>query len=260
MFLEDVIVLENINISNNYFLLKVLTKKLCTNAKAGQFFMIKSNDNSRILRRPISLHNIDGNILEFYYEALGSGTYEISNLRPNDVINIHGSLGNGFSTTPINKNIVVIGGGIGIAPMKYLIKSLLPNNNITFIAGASDSHSIKIVERFNFPNVHNIITTLDGSTGITGNVIDALNPILEKNNIDLIYTCGPFKMMEAVARLSHKHNILCEISLEERMACGIKACVGCSIITKNGMKKVCYDGPVFNSLDIIEENIGGTNE
>lgn len=257
MFLEDVKVIENIKIADNYYLMRVEGIKIPQHSKPGQFFMLQCKDSSKVLRRPISLHNVDGNILEFYYEALGKGTKEFTRLSTDETINIQGPLGNGYDIDLKGKNIVVIGGGMGMAPIKYLIKGLKGNNNITFIGGGRNAGAVKIIEKFDFQNIELKVATDDGSVGLKGNTVDILKELLKNKdkNIDIIYTCGPHPMMEAVAKVAQENNIRCQVSLEERMACGIKACVGCSILTKKGMKKVCYDGPVFESTDIVDVDV-----
>mgnify|MGYP001159218826 CR=1 FL=1 len=255
MFLEDVKIIENIQIANNYYLMKVNGDKMAKYSKPGQFFMLQCKDHSKVLRRPISLHNVDENILEFYYEALGNGTKEFTKLSIGETINIQGPLGNGYDVDIKNKNIIIVGGGMGMAPLKYLIKNLDESNKVIFIAGGRNAQAIKIIEKFNFKNIKIEIATDDGSIGIKGNTVDLLKEKIKNKKIDIIYTCGPHPMMLAVAEVAKENNIRCQISLEERMACGIKACVGCSILTKNGMKKVCHDGPVFESTDIIDIDI-----
>ncbi|RUA05661.1 MAG: dihydroorotate dehydrogenase electron transfer subunit [Fusobacteria bacterium] len=259
MFLEDAKIIENINIADNYYLMRVEGIEIPKHSNPGQFFMLQCKDEARVLRRPISLHNIDGNIIEFYYEALGKGTKEFTKLKTGETINIQGPLGTGFDLEIKDKNVVVIGGGMGMAPIKYLIKKLNGTNKVTFIGGGRNSNAIKITDRFNFENLEKKLVTDDGSVGEKGNTVDLLKELLHENKIDIIYTCGPHKMMEAVARVAEENDIRCQISLEERMACGIKACVGCSILTKNGMKKVCHDGPVFESTDIVDVDVVDPN-
>jgi dihydroorotate dehydrogenase electron transfer subunit len=259
MFLEDVKIIENINIANNYYLMRVEGIEIPKYSKPGQFFMLQTKDKSMVLRRPISLHNVEGNYLEFYYEALGKGTKEFTTLTTGETMNIQGPLGNGFDIEIKDKNVVVIGGGMGMAPIKYLTKVLSEKNNLTFIGGGRNEGAIKITDRFDFENIEKIIVTDDGSFGKKGNTVDALKEILKKKKIDIIYTCGPHKMMEAIGKVAQENNIRCQISLEERMACGIKACVGCSILTKKGMQRVCYDGPVFESTDIVDVNVEDPN-
>jgi dihydroorotate dehydrogenase electron transfer subunit len=214
--------------------------------------MLKPLDNALILRRPISIHNIDreNGILEFYYEVVGKGTKELSSLKVGDMINIQGPLGNGFSTDIKNKKIAIIGGGMGIAPLKELIKQLNKENEVIFIAGGRDKHALEILENINFKNT--IIVSDDGSIGEKKNTVEKLKEILKTEKIDMISTCGPHIMMEKVAEVAHENNIYCEVSLEERMGCGTGACMGCSIETTKGMKKVCKDGPVFDSKEVIK--------
>ncbi len=254
MYLDKAKILENTEIERNRYLLKLEVNKSAALSKAGQFFMLKPKNEAIILRRPISLHasDKDKKILEFYYEIKGKGTLEFSKLKSEEIIDIQGPLGNGFNTDISDKTIVIIGGGMGIAPMKQLIEELKEKNRVIFIAGGRDIKALKILENINLNNVELFITTDDGSLGKKGNVVSELNDILKREKIDEIKCCGPQKMMQAVSSIAHKQKINCEISLEERMACGVKACVGCSIKTLEGMKKVCYDGPVFNSEIIVD--------
>ena len=143
---------------------------------------------------------------------------------------------------------------MGIAPMKLLIESLSEKNNVIFICGGRNAESVKILENMNLEGVETIITTDDGSVGRKGNVTGPLREILSERKIDGVYTCGPHIMMEFVAKTAEEFGVYCEVSLEERMACGVKACVGCSILTNQGMKKVCHDGPVFDSRIVIDVN------
>ncbi|SJZ42071.1 dihydroorotate dehydrogenase electron transfer subunit [Cetobacterium ceti] len=262
MFLENNEIIENKYVGDRYYLMKVKSNKSWEKSKAGQFFMLKNKNEMLILRRPISLHNVDreNQILEFYYEVKGKGTVEFSNMKVGETINIQGPLGNGFTTDVENKTVVVIGGGMGIAPTKLLINELKEKNKVIFIGGGRDKGAVKILENLDLDGVKVIVTTDDGSEGIKGNVVTALKEVLQNEKIDLIQTCGPQGMMEAIGKVALENNIECELSLEERMACGVKACVGCSIKTLDGMKRVCHDGPVFDGKIIVDmnpsENIG----
>ncbi|MGL4998758.1 MAG: dihydroorotate dehydrogenase electron transfer subunit [Cetobacterium sp.] len=256
MFLEDCKVLENYKVGEDYYLMKIESDKASQHSKAGQFFMIKLKNEIRILRRPISLHyaDKDRNILEFYYEVKGGGTKEFAALKSGDNLNIQGPLGTGFTTELKDKKCVVVGGGMGIAPTKLLIDKLKKENEVIFIAGGRSKEALNILQNLNLDGVKIYITTDDGSLGEKGNVVTVLNRVLAEEKIDIVQTCGPHKMMEAVAEVSLKASVFCEVSLEERMACGVKACVGCSIKTLAGMKKVCHDGPVFDASIIIDVN------
>ncbi|MEI0490294.1 dihydroorotate dehydrogenase electron transfer subunit [Brachyspira pulli] len=251
MFLEDCIIIDNIQISDDKYLLRVKSKESYKYSKAGQFFMLKS---STFLRRPISLHYIDNDVLEFYYQVKGEGTQYLSKLKKDDTINIQGPLGNGFDTSIQNKKVLIVAGGMGIAPIKLLIEKLINNNSITLIMGGANESAIKIMQRFNTDNIELYITTDDGSVGDKCNTVDKTKEILKEKSFDIIYTCGPTIMMKGLIKVARENNIQCYASLEERMACGVNACLGCNIEIKdenseNGyiLKKVCHDGPVFDS-------------
>ena len=251
MFLEDCIIIDNIQISDDKYLLRVKSKESYKYSKAGQFFMLKS---STFLRRPISLHYIDNDVLEFYYQVKGEGTQYLSKLKKDDTINIQGPLGNGFDTSIQNKKVLIVAGGMGIAPIKLLIAKLINNNSITLIMGGANESAIKIMQRFNTNNIELYITTDDGSVGDKCNTVDKTKEILKEKSFDIIYTCGPTTMMKGLIKVARENNIQCYASLEERMACGVNACLGCNIEIKdenseNGyiLKKVCHDGPVFDS-------------
>lgn len=252
MFLEDSVVIDNIQISDDKYIIKVKSKESYKYSKAGQFFMLKSNT---FLRRPISLHYIDNDILEFYYQVKGEGTKYLSQLKKDDILNIQGPLGNGFDISFKDKNILLVAGGMGIAPFKLLIEKLLYNNNyITLIMGGANETAIKIITRFDTSSIDLYITTDDGSVGDKGNTVDKTKELLKQKNFDIIYTCGPTVMMKWIVNIANENNILCYASLEERMACGVNACLGCNIEIKDNnsesgytLKKVCHDGPVFDS-------------
>lgn len=265
MLLENTIVLSNLKVSENFYLLSLVSNNSIEHCKPGQFYMLKCKNDIFTLRRPISLHyaNKETNVLEFYYEVKGGGTKDLASFQKGDVMNIQGPLGNGFDTNISNKNILVIGGGMGLAPMKYLVENLSKNNNVTFIIGARNASGLNILNNFELKNIQTFVTTDDGSKGIKGNVVDKLKVLLTDKSYDMILTCGPEPMMIAVGKIALDHNIPCQMSLEARMACGVKACVGCSIKTNDGMKKVCYDGPVFSADTIVdispsEQNVGCT--
>ena len=250
---EDALILENRKLGEGYFLMKVKSPKIATEAVAGQFSMLKPKNEIRILRRPISIHSVDKikGEMEYYYEVLGKGTEEFSELKEGDIINIQGPLGKGFDTSIKEKHAVIIGGGLGIAPLKELLDNIKENNKVTHIAGGRNKEALGILTNFD-SSVETLIATDDGSMGRKGNTTDVLREYIENNKVDIIYTCGPHIMMEVVARIAKEKGIRCQVSLEERMACGVKACMGCSIPTTKGMQKVCHDGPVFEADEVID--------
>lgn len=254
MFLEDCLIVENKQIAGQNYLMTLKADKSIAAAKAGQFFMLKCENRIYTLRRPISLHYVDREKmeLEFYYEVKGGGTKELSQMKAGETINIQGPLGHGFTTELEGKELMVVGGGMGMAPMKLLVEILKKNNRVTFVAGGRNAEAVEILSNFNTEGVEVCVTTDDGSAGTKGTVIVKMEELMKDKKFDMVFTCGPHKMMEAVAKTAAKYSTECEVSLEERMACGVKACVGCSIKTKAGMKKVCHDGPVFKAETIVD--------
>lgn len=250
---ENAVILENRALADGYYIMRVKSTKIAEEAVAGQFSMLQPKNTIRILRRPISIHSVDkvNGEMEYYYEVLGAGTKEFATLNAGDTINIQGPLGKGFDVEIENKSVVAVGGGLGIAPLKELLVQLQDKNKVVNIAGGRNAKHLSILS--SFPStIETLTSTDDGSMGHHGTTVDVLREYLKENKVDIIYTCGPHVMMVAVARVAKEFGIRCQVSLEERMACGVKACMGCSIPTTKGMQKVCYDGPVFEAEEVID--------
>ena len=250
---ENAVILENKALADGYYIMRVKSPEIAKVAMAGQFSMLQPKNTIRILRRPISIHSVDkvNGEMEYYYEVLGAGTKEFATLNAGDTINIQGPLGKGFDVAIENRNVVAVGGGLGIAPLKELLVQLQNKNKVVNIAGGRNAKHLSILS--SFPStIETLTSTDDGSMGHKGTVVDVLREHLKENKVDIIYTCGPHVMMVAVARVAKEFGIRCQVSLEERMACGVKACMGCSIPTTKGMQKVCYDGPVFEAEEVID--------
>lgn len=210
--------------------------------EAGQFYMLRGwNGLDPFLPRPISIADLEDGKLKLLYEVRGKGTHIISKLKKGDKLSLLGPLGNSFSLEK-KARIALISGGIGIAPMLYLSKSL--NANVDIYSGFRNN--VYFLDQFK-PYTNNIfISTEDGSMGHKGFITQIFNPL----DYDLVYTCGPTPMMNAVMNIC-KDKVPLYLSMESRMACGIGACLGCSIETTNGMKRVCKEGPVFKGEEII---------
>lgn len=220
-------------------------------AVPGQFISIYCNDGSRLLPRPISICEIDKekSSLRVVYRVAGKGTEEFSKLVCGDRIAVVGPLGNGF--TQKEGKSVLIGGGIGIPPMLELAKSL--KGDVSVVLGYRDADLFLKEEFEPFAKVY--ISTEDGSVGTKGNVIDAIRA--EKITADTIYACGPIPMLRGVKAFAEENNIPAQISMEEKMACGIGACLACVCSSKEkdshsnvNNKRVCKDGPVFDAKEI----------
>ena len=216
--------------------------------KAGQFVQVKVDDAANTyLRRPISIHDVDyqNRTITLLVQRVGEGTNKISDTEINDTLNIIYPLGNGF-TMPEDKNakVVLVGGGIGIAPMYYLGKVLKEKGlEPVFVLGGRSKEDLIMLDEFS--SVGEVyITTNDGSLGEQGFVTQ--HSVWKEKKFDMIYTCGPKPMMMAVANLARENDICCEVSLENLMACGLGACLCCVENTIEGHVCVCKEGPVMN--------------
>ena len=221
-------------------------------AKPGQFIDVYVNDDAKLLPRPISICEVKDNALRIVYRVVGGGTKVMSTYVSGDAIDIIGPLGNGFDMK--DSKAVLVGGGIGIPPMVELAKTLsekIGKENVIAVMGYRDELFLT-EELEQFATVY--IATEDGSTGTKGTVIDALNA----NNVEgsVMYACGPTPMLKALKEWAE--DIECQISLEERMACGIGACLACVCKTKEKdehsnvcNKRICKDGPVFDAKEIV---------
>ncbi len=220
--------------------------------KPGQFFHVLCDD--AYLRRPISVCDINENILNLMFEVRGKGTESLSKSKTGDLIDILGPLGTDFNLD--YENIVVVGGGIGIFPLLYLLKKSKAGRKAA-ILGFQCKDRVILSDEFKEQSDNVIITTDDGSIGKKGFVTDALNEYLNLNKPDIIYTCGPTVMMKKVNDIARQHNIPCQVSLEERMGCGVGACLVCACEVKHEGEikniRVCKDGPCFWGNEVYHD-------
>lgn len=228
-----------------------LSTNIAKEAIPGQFVSLYCEEHSRLLPRPISICEIDKerSAIRLVYRLAGEGTKEFSALQTDDEVKVLGPLGNGFPLE--GEHPIVIGGGIGAPPMLELAKSLSAKS--TIVLGYRDEQ-LFLKEQFeDYGQVE--IATDNGSVGVHGTVVD----VLEQKQItgDVIYACGPKPMLAAVKRYAMEHDIKCYVSMEERMACGIGACLGCVCKTKQEdahshvhNTRVCKDGPVFLAEEV----------
>lgn len=223
----------------------------------GQFAELKiPHHNEHVLRRPISINTFDkdNNTVTFAYQVVGKGTAVLSELKEGDKVLVLLPLGNGF-TRLNNKKILMVGAGIGAAPLKYYAEEY-SDNEITAVLGFRNSDKIYQSDDFKkiCSNVH--ICTDDGSNGIKNYAAVLAKDVASRNNFDHIVACGPNIVLKQVAELANELNIPCELSLEARMGCGIGACMGCNVTVRdsNGnkiYKRCCSDGPVFDSKEVV---------
>lgn len=212
----------------------------------GQFVQIALP--GRYLRRPISISDWTDDTLTIIYKVVGAGTGDLSRMTAGTELDILGPLGNGFITDVDKvKHPLVVGGGVGVPPLYGLTKELLrKGRKPTVVMGFNTASEVILYDEFCALGVDVFVTTMDGTGGTKGVVTDAM----EQNMIlsDYFYCCGPRPMIDALRRDTVTEG---QISMEERMGCGFGACMGCSIETREGMRRVCTDGPVFFKSELL---------
>jgi len=256
-------ILSNEPIANDIFSTIIKCGEFAHKATAGQFLHIKCG-NERILRRPISICDITGTEMRFIFEVKGEGTRWLSERKAGEKLNVLGALGNGFyipGNIETNKRVVVIGGGIGSPPMLLAAKTAKKAGytKIDTILGFRSKDRVILVDEFSDISDNTIITTEDGSAGFHGLVTNPLEDMIKKGDVGFVMSCGRLIMQKAVAELLMQHNIPHLVSLEERMGCGVGACLVCACATVNRtkaepipkMSHVCVDGPVFDAKDVV---------
>lgn len=251
--IEQAVILKNKCYIDNIYDMVLYAPEIANVAQAGQFINIYTGKSEMILPRPISLCEIDkkDGILRLLYQVIGKGTKHLCTLQKGSTIKILGALGNGFFINEQHRNHILIGGGIGTPPMLELAKKL--QGNIHIFIGAKSKPIL--IEEFQKIGASISIATDDGSYGIRGTILDAIE--IEDPIADMIYACGPKVMLKYASEWAEKKRIKIQVSMEERMACGIGACVGCAIkIRKKGTSdwenlKVCKDGPVFWGDEVV---------
>lgn len=235
-------------LSDKHVLIKLTDDKPLPEMLPGQFVEVRvDNMPSTFLRRPISINNVDydHNELWLLVAAVGDGTRQLQKLQKGDRLNCVLPLGNSFTMpTDSTQKVLLVGGGVGVAPLLYFGKRIKAmGGEPTFLLGARSAKDV--LERELFEQVGRVfITTEDGSEGEKGFVTN--HSVLAQEHFDHISTCGPKPMMMAVARYAFKNDIECEVSLENKMACGVGACLCCVEKTVEGNKCVCKEGPVMN--------------
>lgn len=246
---KEAVVISQRCLANGIYSMWISCDDIAEEARPGQFVILYCKDQTRKLGRPISICEIDKNekMIRIVYRVAGKGTEEFSKLAANEIITILGPLGNGYEL--MDGHAVLVAGGIGIPPMLELAKQL--PGEVTAVLGYRDSQMFLKEDFEKYAEV--VIATEDGSQGTKGNVLDAIHQL----NIsgDFICSCGPKPMLKALSSYASENNMEAWMSLEEKMACGIGVCLGCAVPIRTGdgfvYKRVCKDGPVFNSKEII---------
>ena len=257
---ERVQVLSNTPVGTGYFRIRVGCHKQYSQAIPGQFVMVRFIDQiDPLLPRPFSIHRLvkkddAASGVELLYKVVGKGTHELSLRQPGDYIDLTGPLGRGFTIPAKVGHIKIVAGGIGVAPMVFLVEYLKeqthdPADVPVFLGGRSKA-DLLCQEEFSTLGVPVHTTTDDGSSGDHCLVTDPLDHAVTENKPDIIYACGPMEMLACVAGIADKNRVSCQVSIETMMACGMGACLGCAIGRRNHNDTylhACLDGPVFDA-------------
>jgi dihydroorotate dehydrogenase electron transfer subunit len=265
-------ILANDKVAPHAYRMRVASAYLARATKPGQFFEVRCHDGTEpLLRRPFSCHRIVKGGVEILYEVVGRSTDLLSLKEKGEMLDVIGPIGNGFdlrSAKYERRSPILMAGGMGVAPLLALAEELAYNERrkggrrkIRVLAGAGTKNGLLCVDDFRRLGCEVTIATDDGSAGKKGFITGCLKPMLSTMDYRLwtIYACGPAAMLEAAAKIASVHKIPCQVSLEERMACGVGVCLGCPVkvktddgqqTTEDGYKMVCKDGPVFDADDI----------
>ena len=256
---EYATVVENKRLTKDVYSI-ILKTKISKNAKPGQFVTLYSDDESRLLPRPISIADFDRNLrtLRLVYRVVGEGTKEFSEKASGDTLKVMGPLGNGYPEYKEYGKVLLVGGGVGIPPLLAKAKELhetgCKKEDIVVILGYRSKDDIFLREEFE-EIATTYITTDDGSVGFKGNTVEFARTL--EDEFDVIYSCGPKIMLSSLKKYAEEKATTLYVSLEERMACGIGACLACTCNstevdghTNVKKKRTCVDGPVFDAKEV----------
>ncbi len=219
----------------------------------GQFVMVYCGEET-LLRRPLSIHQLaDGSKLAILCNVVGKGTNWLSQRKVGDNIDLLGPLGNGYPIHPESHKLLLLAGGIGIAPLYFLAQEALNQGcSVRLLLGASTATQL-YPKQLLPPEAELIMITEDGSVGKKGLITDLLPDFVDW--ADQIFACGPLPMYKAMAQMPELKDKPVQVSLEVRMGCGRGVCYGCTLKTKQGLKQICLDGPVFDLEDILWDEL-----
>ncbi|MBU0908787.1 MAG: dihydroorotate dehydrogenase electron transfer subunit [Proteobacteria bacterium] len=245
---------------DEYCRITIEAPAICHVAKPGQFVMVKTSEeksNDPLFRRPFSIHQVTGGLLIILFKIVGRGTSNLAKMKAGELLDVIGPLGKGFHVANEQRHYLV-GGGMGIAPLHFLAETISRYNQeseIVALLGARTAKELDVFSQLNSLNYLQVaLSTDDGTAGHHGLVIDLLERAVSERGPGVVYCCGPWPMMKAIALYCRDKKMTCQVSLETVMACGVGACLGCAVsgsdVIGDGYLHVCKDGPVFEAEKI----------
>ena len=230
------------------YLMWLESARLASDARPGQFVMVWCGEET-VLRRPLSIHRVDGDRFALLFLVIGTGTQWLAERQPGETVDIIGPLGNGFVVSDESQHLLLVAGGMGIAPLRFLAdEAIREGKTAALLYGTASKDRCPVPA-----GIDEVPATEDGSVGYKGMVTDLVPEHVDR--ADQVFACGPLPMYNAMAQMPELRNKPVQVSLEMRMGCGMGVCYACTIKTRHGLKQVCKDGPVFELNDIIWEEI-----
>jgi dihydroorotate dehydrogenase electron transfer subunit len=256
---EKVEIISNKVVGEGYYRMALRSHRIVKAARPGQFLHIRVGPGHEpLLRRPISIHSLDDKeTFSILYEVAGSGTARLADKKSGQDIDAIGPAGRGFSNLDGKKRLIMAGGGIGVAPLLFAAQEGLRRKiEVSILIGARSKDRLLCVSDFKTIGCAVETITDDGSSGREGYVTDLIEEaiISRGSGPALVLACGPKLMMRRAAITASLYDVPCQVSLEESMACGIGTCLGCAVMTTEGYKRVCAEGPVFSAEEIAWED------
>ncbi|MBI1977459.1 MAG: dihydroorotate dehydrogenase electron transfer subunit [Candidatus Omnitrophica bacterium] len=254
MFDEVVTILENRKVNAEYYKLIFSSKPLSQNVLPGQFLNIQIDGHENLLlRRPFSYYRVQGNRIEILYEILGRGTQVLAEKRKGHTLKALGPLGKPFTQKLKGKKRVLVAGGVGVPPLVFLAEQVQDKTKPLLLIGCKSKKEVLPKAELRKARAEVRYATNDGSYGKKGFVTALLEELIEREDPKSLFiqTCGPNAMMEAVMKMADEFGMEGEASIDERMACGVGACLGCVVETKDGFKTSCVEGPVFSFSELV---------
>lgn len=244
---------DNKSLNSSFKLLSITPLSEIEMPQPGQFYMLQTSGSlDPLLKRPFSIFRQEDNTLQFLYRIRGKGTRSLAELKTGGIINVIGPLGNSYPEP--EGDFIAVAGGIGIASIMSLMERF--KHRAYFFYGARNSEELLMLEEADAVSNELIVSTDDGSEGEKGLITEKLEDFLSSYMMDKsvpVYACGPVQMQKEVCRIASESGRKCYLSLEEHMACGLGACLGCVVKTTSGYKRVCKEGPVFDAGELVWE-------
>ena len=248
-------IIENSAVGQNLYVMRIESPRIAQTVQPGQFIHLRvPGMEDHILRRPFSIYDVvvSSGYLDVLYQERGFGSRHMTHLVANQLVDNIGPVGRGWSLPQDITRVLIVGGGVGAAPLLMQTRALVSAGVVVdVVLGAQTKNTLVTLERFEATGAHIHVATDDGSSGVAGFCTIPAAELLAAHHYDLVACCGPEPLMRRIADAAHQAGVSCEVSLERRMACGVGACLSCVVETSKGRQRACVDGPIFNAREVV---------